>query len=110
MRFSCPHRGRGEMVDARDLKSLGRKAVRVRVPPSAPAADAPCQRTTRYRASRVQSGTRSFANSLTNVLFSPWRAAPPCAEMEHRNGSAKAAFLRLPLNLPAAPGDQRMSR
>jgi hypothetical protein len=28
--------GRGEMVDARDLKSLGRKAVRVRVPPSAP--------------------------------------------------------------------------
>ena len=30
-------RGRGEMVDARDLKSLSRKAVRVRIPPSAPA-------------------------------------------------------------------------
>ena len=30
--------GRGETVDARDLKSLGRKAVRVQVPPSAPSA------------------------------------------------------------------------
>ena len=29
-------RGRGGMVDARDLKSLGRFPVRVRVPPSAP--------------------------------------------------------------------------
>ena len=34
--YGRPPRGRGEMVDARDLKSLGRKAVRVRVPPSAP--------------------------------------------------------------------------
>jgi hypothetical protein len=31
--------GRGETVDARDLKSLGREAVRVQVPPSAPSAN-----------------------------------------------------------------------
>src|SRR4029077_11726526 len=35
-----PLRGRGETVDARDLKSLGGNPVRVQVPPSAPTANA----------------------------------------------------------------------
>jgi hypothetical protein len=34
-----PSRGRGETVDARDLKSLGGNPVRVQVPPSAPTAE-----------------------------------------------------------------------
>ena len=39
--FKSHIRGRGETVDARDLKSLGSNPVWVQVPPSAPGAWAP---------------------------------------------------------------------
>src|SRR5262249_29005711 len=63
-------RGRGETVDARDLKSLGGNPVRVQVPPSAPALASNASRNLRYheqRANKLARGTIRLRVELLNT-------------------------------------------